>query len=91
MALTSEQEKALLALLDEPLITLNELPKATNIEEEDLFLIHQDMIEKAITTELIKNHFSGPATLDKSGIVQLSNDLNSNSETKAATPKAIKQ
>lgn len=90
MAFTPEQENALLALLDEPLVTLNELPKAANIEDEDLFLTRKDTTERAVTGNVMKDYFASPATLEKRGTVQLTNDANSDNEEKAVTPKGVK-
>jgi|GEM_PF-4562825 len=62
MALTLEQENALVKLLDEPAVTLNELPKVEQIDDQDLFLTRQDTREKAVTGEKLKHYFNG---LDK--------------------------
>jgi phage-related tail fiber protein len=91
MALTIEQENALLSLLDEPLVTLNELPKSAVIADNDLFLTRQDTLEKAASASVLKDYFASAAMLEKRGTVQLSNAIDSDSEEKAATPKAVKQ
>lgn len=57
MALTLEQENALISLLDEPAITLDELPEADKIYESDLLLTQQGLQEKSITIESLKTHF----------------------------------
>lgn len=59
MALTLEQENALLGLLDEPAVTLNELPRVQTVEDQDLFLTRQDTREKAVTGETLKDYFNG--------------------------------
>lgn len=59
MALTIDQENALLGLLDEPAVTLNELPKAVQVDDQDLFLTRQDTREKAVTGETLKEYFNG--------------------------------
>ncbi|GKX61404.1 hypothetical protein SOASR031_37190 [Leminorella grimontii] len=91
MALTLEQELALLALLSEKKTTLSELPAATGLGADDLMLTRQGIIDKSITGDVLKRYVMPPdASLTASGVVQLSNDVNSYDETKAATPKAVK-
>ncbi|MDE1486060.1 phage tail protein [Xenorhabdus bovienii] len=46
------------------------------------------MSQRAVTDEL--NNIKTPATLTQPGIVQLNNAVDSNNETQAATPKAVK-
>lgn len=91
MALTIEQEQALLALLNEKKITLSELPKATVINEDNLMLIRQGILDKSVSSSVMKNHFTPPAaSLTESGITRLSNAINSDDESIAATSKAVK-
>lgn len=91
MALTIEQEQALLALLNEKKITLSELPAATGISEDDLMLIRQGILDKSVNSSVMKRHFTpAPASLTESGITKLSNGINSDDESIAATPKAVK-
>ncbi len=91
MALTIEQEQALLALLNEKKITLSELPAATGISEDDLMLIRQGILDKSVNSSVMKRHFTpAPASLTESGITKLSNAINSDDESIAATPKAVK-
>lgn len=91
MALTIEQEQALLALLNEKKITLSELPAATGISEDDLMLIRQGILDKSVNSSVMKRHFTpAAASLTESGITKLSNAINSDDESIAATPKAVK-
>ncbi len=91
MALTIEQEQALLALLNEKKITLSELPAATGISEDDLMLIRQGILDKSVNSSVMKRHFTpASASLTESGITKLSNAINSDDESIAATPKAVK-
>lgn len=89
MALTSEQELALLALLDEPQITLAELPVAKSLSAEDLFLTRQGTTECSANGEVMKQFLSPPASTVKSGIVRLSNNIEPDNEQDAVTPKAV--
>lgn len=90
MALTLDQEAALLALLDEKRITLPELTATTEVKADDLLLTNQLLADKSVTAKVLKNYIAPPATLDKQGVVQLSNDINSVRENIVATPKAIR-
>ncbi|AWH88013.1 phage tail protein [Limnobaculum parvum] len=91
MALTTEQEQALLALLDENKITLSELPAATDLSAEDLLLIRQGIIDKSVNSNVLKKYFTPAASsFTESGIVKLSNAINSDDEHIAATSKAVK-
>lgn len=91
MALTIEQEQALLALLNEKKITLSELPAATGISEDDLMLIRQGILDKSVNSSVMKRHFTpAAASLTESGITKLSSAINSDDESIAATPKAVK-
>ncbi|MBK5072033.1 tail fiber protein [Budviciaceae bacterium CWB-B4] len=91
MALTTEQEQALLALLDEKKITLSELPAATDLSAEDLLLIRQGIIDKSVNNNVLKKYFTPAASsFTESGIVKLSNAINSDDEYIAATSKAVK-
>ncbi|MBK5143389.1 tail fiber protein [Budviciaceae bacterium BWR-B9] len=91
MALTTEQEQALLALLDEKKITLSELPAATDLSAEDLLLIRQGIIDKSVNNNVLRKYFTPAASsFTDSGIVKLSNAINSDDESIAATSKAVK-
>lgn len=91
MALTIEQEQALLALLNEKKITLSELPAATDLSEEDLMLIRQGILDKSVNSSVMKRHFTpAAASLTELGIIKLSNAINSDNESIAATSKAVK-
>ncbi|WP_140919612.1 phage tail protein [Limnobaculum xujianqingii] len=91
MALTTEQEQALLALLDEKKMTLSELPAATDLSTEDLLLIRQGIIDKSVNNNVLKKYFTPSASsFTESGIVKLSNAINSDDENIAATSKAVK-
>ncbi|WP_261865208.1 phage tail protein, partial [Budvicia aquatica] len=91
MALTIEQEQALLALLNEKKITLSELPAATGISEDDLMLIRQGILDKSVNSSVMKRHFTpAAASLTESGITKLSNAINSDDDYIAATSKAVK-
>lgn len=92
MALTIEQEQALLALLNEKKITLSELPAATGISEDDLMLIRQGILDKSVNSSVMKRHFTpAPASLTESGITKLSNAINSDDDFIAATSSAVKK
>ncbi|WP_347253230.1 phage tail protein [Leminorella grimontii] len=92
MALTLEQELALLALLSEKKTTLSELPAATGLGADDLMLTRQGIIDKSITGDVLKRYVMPPdASLTTSGIVKLNSNVNSHDETTAATPKAVKE
>ncbi|SUB81754.1 Phage tail fibre repeat [Pragia fontium] len=91
MALTIEQEQALLAQLNEKKITLSELAAATDLAEDDLLLIRQGIIDKSVNSNVLKKYFTPPvSSLTESGIVKLSNAINSDDEYIAATSKAVK-
>lgn len=89
MALTLDQEAALLTLLDEKRITLPELTATAEIRSDDLMLTNQLLADKSITAKVLKDYIAPPATLDEQGIVQLSNAIDSEQESIAATSKAI--
>jgi hypothetical protein len=89
MALTIEQESALLALLSEKRTTLPELSAATEVAENDLFLINQQLADKSVTASVIKQFTSPLASLTSKGVVSLSNAIDSASEAEAVTPKAL--
>lgn len=91
MALTIEQEQALLALLNEKKITLSELPAATDLSDDDLMLIRQGILDKSVNSSVMKRHFTPlAASLTETGITKLSNAVNSNDESISATSKAVK-
>ncbi|GKX63055.1 hypothetical protein SOASR032_16240 [Pragia fontium] len=91
MAFTIEQEQALLALLNEKKITLSELPAATELAVDDLMLIRQGILDKSVNNDVLKAYFTPPeSSLIESGIVKLSNAINSDDEYIAATSKAVK-
>lgn len=58
MALTLEQEDALVALLDEPSISIDELPKMEQINDFDLLLASQNFEEKSVTVRELKDYIS---------------------------------
>ncbi|VFS60696.1 Uncharacterised protein [Leminorella grimontii] len=65
MALTLEQELALLALLSEKKTTLSELPAATGLGADDLMLTRQGIIDKSITGDVLKRYVMPPdASID---------------------------
>ncbi|VEJ54297.1 phage tail protein [Pragia fontium] len=91
MAFTIEQEQALLALLNEKKITLSELPAATELAADDLLLMRQGILDKSVNNDVLKAYFTPPeSSLIESGIVKLSNAINSDDEYIAATSKAVK-
>lgn len=57
MALTQEQEDALITLLDKASITLNKLPEVEQTKTSDLFLIQQNLEEKTITLKDFEDYF----------------------------------
>ncbi|MGL4860051.1 MAG: tail fiber protein [Enterobacteriaceae bacterium] len=91
MALTSDQERALLRLLYQQGTSLSELPAATSISEQDLLLTRQGITDKSITPGVLKTFFMTPATLQQPGVVRLSNAIDSDSETLAVSAKALKR
>ena len=91
MALTLEQEVALLALLDEKRITLPELTATAEIKADDLLLTNQLLADKSVTAKVLKDYIAPPASLDVKGVVQLSNAIDSANETTAATSHAAKK
>ncbi|SQI42313.1 Phage tail fibre repeat [Leminorella richardii] len=92
MALTLEQELALLALLNDKKTTLSELPAATELGSDDLMLTRQGIIDKSITGDTLKRYVMPPeASLTVSGIVRLNSAVDSRDETTSATPKAVKE
>lgn len=90
MALTFEQEAALLALLDEKRITLPELAATAEIKADDLLLTNQLLVDKSVTAKVLKDYIAPQASTKQIGIVQLSSATDSESEVIAATSKAIK-
>lgn len=91
MAFTTDQEQALLALLNEKKVTLSELPTATEISHNDLLLTRQGVVDKTITPDIIENYLIKPASLIVAGVTKLNNSVDSSSDIETATPKAVKQ
>jgi|GEM_PF-1192485 len=89
MALTLEQEAALLALLDEKRITLPELTATAEIKADDLLLTNQLLADKSVTAKVLKDYIAPPASLDVKGVVQLTNNTESDSEELVVTAKAL--
>ncbi|WP_347253229.1 phage tail protein [Leminorella grimontii] len=91
MALTLEQEQALLALLDEQKLTLSELDCASELNGSDLMLVRQGILDKSLKGETLKRYVTPPAaSLTTSGLTKLSSAVNSSDEGIAATSKAVK-
>lgn len=90
MALTLEQESALLALLNEKRITLPELSATAEVKANDLFLTNQLLADKSVTAKVLKDYIAPQSSTDQIGIVQLSNSIDSDSDAIAATSKAVK-
>ncbi|WP_261832907.1 phage tail protein, partial [Leminorella grimontii] len=91
MALTLEQEQALLALLDEQKLTLSELDSASELNGSDLMLVRQGILDKSLKGETLKRYVTPPAaSLITSGLTKLSSAVNSSDEGIAATSKAVK-
>lgn len=91
MALTLDQEAALLALLEEKRVTLPELTATAEIKFDDLFLVNQSLADKSVAAKIVKDYISPQASMDVSGIVQLTSSVDNDSEEMAATPKAVKK
>lgn len=90
MALTLEQESALLALLNEKRTTLPQLSAATEVTNSDLLLINQMLADKSVTADVLKRFIAPDASTEQAGVVQLSNRIDSDSDITAATSRAVK-